>query len=195
MNTTKRLFQYINGAGIYQAGIVATSESEVVKFIEDLGFKCNETTTANISKVFGDLKHNVFNYYFTNGAYEVSTLKPSGISTGWITFAPTEFSTIEEYLEDKKARMARYLDICKEIRDAAMPVCKRLGGESKQNVSITASFGAIKPTITLWIEWNGYWDSVSNCRAYLDDRVRTIDMETLMTDNGMNIFDELKTLK
>ena len=195
MKTTKRIFKYISGNGTYQAGIVATTTEEVVAFIEGLGFQCNERTTENIGKVFGELKHNVFNYYFMNGCYETSNLKPTGIRTGEITFAPTEFDTIEEYWEEKKTREARYNELCKEIREAALPVCKRLGGDSRQNVAITTSFEAITPSITLWIEWNGNWNKYYNRWEYMDDRVLHINMETLMTENGTNIFDELKKMK
>lgn len=195
MNTTKRIFKYISGNGTYQAGIIATTTKEVVAFIEGLGFKCNERTIENIGKAFGELKHNYFNYYFMNGCYETANLKPTGIGTGKITFAPTECNTFEEYRAEKKAREDRYNELCKEIREAALPVCKRLGGESKQNVAITTSFEAITPSISLWIEWNGYWNKHSNQWEYMDDRVLHVNMDTLMTENNMNIFDELKNLK
>ena len=195
MKTTKRIFKYISGNGTYQAGIVATTTEEVVVFIEGLGFKCNERTTENIGKVFGELEHNAFNYYFMNGCYQTANLKPTGISTGYITFAPTECNTIEEYWEEKNAREARYNELCKEIREAALPVCKRLGGDTKQNVAIMTSFEAITPSISLWIEWDGMWNRALNRWDYMNDRVRHINMDTLMTENGMNIFDELKTLK
>ena len=194
MKTTKRLFQYFSGDRTFQAGIVATTPEDVVTFIESLGFKCNAITIEYIDKVFGELKHNVFNYYFENGCYNISTLKPTGISTGYITFAPTDCNTIEEYLSQKKAREARYNELCDQIREAAIPVCKRLGGESKQNVAITTSFNAVAPSISLWIEWDGYWNKFMNQWEYMNDRVLHIDMDTLMTENGNNIFDELKTL-
>ena len=195
MKTTKRLFQYFNGNGTYQAGIVATTPEDVAKFIESLGFKCNEITIEYIGKVFGELEHNAFNYYFMNGSYETSNLKPTGISTGYITFAPTDCNTIENYLSQKKARFARYNQTCDEIIEAAKVTCKRLGGESKQNVAITTSFEAITPSISLWIEWNGYWNKSMNRWEYMTDRVRHINMGTLMTENGNNIFDELKKMK
>ena len=194
MKTTKRLFQYFNGDRTFQAGIVATTPEDAVKFIESLGFKCNAITIEYVDRVFGELKHNVFNYYFENGVYNISTLKPTGISTGYITFAPTDCNTIEEYLSQKKAREARYNELCDQIREAAIPVCKRLGGESKQNVAITTSFNAIAPSISLWIEWDGYWNKFMNQWEYMNDRVLHIDMDTLTTENGNNIFDELKTL-
>ena len=194
MKTTKRLFLYFSEDRTFQAGIVATTPEDAVKFIENLGFKCNAITLEYVDKVFGELKHNVFNYYFENGCYKISTLKPSGISTGYITFAPTDCNTIEEYLSQKKAREDRYDELCDQIREAAIPVCKRLGGESKQNVSITTSFNAIAPNISLWIEWDGYWNKFMNQWEYMNDRVLHIDMDTLTTENGNNIFDELKTL-
>ena len=194
MKTTKRLFQYFNGGRTFQAGIVATTPEDVVKFIESLGFKCNKITIEYIGQVFGELKHNVFNYYFENGCYKIGTLKPTGISTGYITFAPTDCNTIEEYLSQKKVREARYNELCDQIREAAIPVCKRLGGESKQNVAITTSFNAVAPSISLWIEWDGYWNKFMNQWEYMSDRVLHIDMDTLMTENGNNIVDELKTL-
>ena len=39
------------------------------------------------------------------------------------------------------------------------------------------------------------WNRALNRWDYMNDRVRHINMDTLMTENGMNIFDELKTLK
>lgn len=194
MKTTKRLFQYFSGDRTFQAGIVATTPEDVVTFIESLGLKCNAITIEYVDKVFGELKHNVFNYYFENGCYKIGTLKPTGISTGYITFAPTDCNTIEEYLSQKNAREARYNELCDQIREAAIPVCKRLGGESKQNVAITTSFNAVAPSISLWIEWDGYWNKFMNQWEYMNDRVLHIDMDTLMTENGNNIFDELKTL-
>lgn len=195
MKTTKRLFQYFNGNRTYQAGIVATTPEEVVNFIESLGFKCNERTIENIGKAFGELDHNAFYYYFKSDCYETSTLKPTGISTGYITFAPTDCSTIEDYLSQKEARFARHNQTCDEIIEAAKAVCKRLGGESKQKMSITTSFEAITPSISLWIEWDGYWNQALNRWEYMNDRVLHINMDTLMTENGNNVFDELKALK
>ena len=195
MKTTKRIFQYFNRNGVYQTGIVANKAEDVAAFIEGLGFKCNEITTEYLSKAFGELDHDSYDFYFRTKGYKTSTLKPTGIGMGYITFGPTEFNTIEEYWADKKARLARYNDICDKILEAARPVCKRLGGESKQKVSIDSRFNAITPNITLWIEWDGYWNRALNIWEYMSDRTIHVDMETLITESGMNIFDELKKLK
>lgn len=173
---------------------VASSVERAIEWIESLGFKMNERTTENLNKVFGELQHHHYGWYFIGDCGPVEALKPVGIGQGCIKFAPTKCNTTKEYNRTQAEKLAKYDQLKHQIVSAAKMVCDKIDCEKKA-VSVSPNFYAIKPTMTLCISWDGYWSNVSHMDCYMKERTIRIDMETLLTHNGENIFDYLKNLE
>lgn len=173
---------------------VASSVERAIEWIESLGFKMNERTTENLNKVFGELQHHHYGWYFMGDCGPVGALKPVGIGQGCIKFAPTKCNTTKEYNEAQEAKLAMYDQRMRRVLAAAKEVFKLIDSE-KKTVSVSPNFYAIEPTMTLTISWNGYYSNVLHMDCYMNERTFTVYIDTLLTDKGVNIFDHLKNLE
>lgn len=171
---------------------VVKSSQEARTFIESLGFQMNPTTEENIELMFGELKNNHYSYYFWKNGFEVECLKPKGISTGKITFRPTDCETTEEYVQREAERNARYDQAINKIVAAAKEAKERLShGEKAQLTYNDRRADIVNPCLAITICW-GYikkdW--------WMQERFIHVSLETLMVeDKNVNVFDYLKNLK
>ena len=171
---------------------VVKSSQEAKSFIESLGFQLNQTTEENIELMFGELKNHHFGYYFYKRGYRVECLKPIGISTGDIKFAPTDCETTEEYVQREADRNARYDEVVKDIVGAAKNAKERLSnGERAAVYCDDRRADIVNPCVAVTICW-GYikkdW--------WKQERSLHVSLDTLMVDDvNVNVFDYLKNLK
>lgn len=171
---------------------VVKSSQEAKAFIESLGFQLNPTTEENIELMFGELENHHFGYYFYKRGYRVECLKPKGISTGDIKFAPTVCETTEVYVQREAARNARYDEVVKDIVAAAKNAKERLSNGERAAVYFDdRRVDIVNPCMAVEICW-GYiakdW--------WKRERSLHVSLETLMVeDTNVNVFDYLKNLK
>ena len=173
---------------------VASSVEGAIEWIESLGFKMNERTTENLNKVFGELQHHHYGWYFMGDCGPVEALKPVGIGQGYIKFAPTKCNTTKEYDEAQAAKLVMYDQRMRRVLAVAKEVFKLIDSE-KKTLSVSPNFYAIEPTMTLTISWNGYWSDVYRMDCYLKELTIRINMDSLLTEEGLNVFYYLKHLK
>jgi len=173
---------------------VVKSTQEAKAFIENLGFQLNPTTEENIELMFGELENHHFGYYFYKRGYRVECLKPKGISTGDIKFAPTECATTKEYVQREDERNARYNEVVRDIVAAAKEAKERLSnGERAAVYYDDRRADIVNPCVAVTICW-GYimqdW--------WKQERTLHVCLDTLMVEDvdvDVNVFDYLKNLK
>lgn len=189
-----RVLTYISSTNKETARVVKNAD-EAKAFIHELGFVLNEVTEENVEMLFGELESNYFEYYFYKRGYEVKCLKPVGISTGWIKFAPTECETTEEYVDKEAEKNARYDEAIKNILAAAKETLARLAKDSKHMLYYADRRKAIKErTIRVDMCWDGVWNGRDGY-DYMSSRGVTADLDTLkVEDEEINIIDYLNTI-
>jgi hypothetical protein len=180
--------------------IVSSSVEEVKNWINSLpGLTCNEPTENNL-KLILNTEWQVWGYYKQNispinkDGFRLEHLKTTGIGTGKIRFSLTKCNSVEEVLAERAAYAKRIEEAKAKVAEIKNTIgtqlLEKLSKKSKSCVDMFHN-GALE--FVLRIGENGYWINDRLCPHYhyINEYYTHFDADTLITDEGLNVFEVL----
>ena len=179
---------------------IVKNPTEAIEFINSIGhLTCNEHTIDNINRMFNN-ECKVWGYHNQNESpinkdgYTFESIATTGIGKERIFFCKTECNTMDEVIEKEKAYEERVKNIRifvkKNTEDLAKQVKKILNKKSKSCVDI---FSQSDLCYVLRIGQNGYWCSTTQSHGYIEEYFTHFNPETLISEDGKNIVELLKS--